>query len=136
MGVSIWIRLKQEAPFIDPLQTDGKLLSKAMDTLDKAAKVLKVRPLSDFYSVSKKQAMGEADGLDLSEEEWEALADDHVWWAPAEGLASVEALLRWTEQNAGKIQRPEGVIADLKGFRSALEAATRLESEFNVAVSA
>lgn len=136
MGVSIWIRLKQEIPGVDPLQTDGKLLSKAMDTLDKACKGLKVRPLSDFYSVSGKQAMAEVDGLDLSDEEWEALADDHAWWAPADGLASVEALLRWTEENVGKVQRPDEVVADLIEFRSALEAATRMGIQFNIAVSA
>ena len=135
MGVSIWVRLRQEIPDIDPLETDGKLLSKAMDILDEASKSLQVRPLSDFYSVSGKQAMAEADGLDLSEEEWEALADDHVWWAPAEGLASVKALLRWTRENQGKVQRPEEVIADLIGFHSALEAATRLDIQFNIAVA-
>ena len=134
MGVSVWIRLKQPIGDVDPLQTDGKLLAKAMDILDRASRELHVRPLSDFYSVSKKAAMAEVEGAELSEEEWDAIEDDHVWWPPAEGLASVQALLKWVSENPKKVHRPDDVTADLVGFRSVLEAAVRENTEFNVAV--
>jgi hypothetical protein len=136
VGVSVWVRLKNPIADVDPLQTDGKLLSRAMDVLDSASRQLKVRPLSDFYSVSKKQALAEIEGEDLSDEQWEALADDHVWWPPAEGLAAVERLLQWATENPQKLHRPEDVIADLEGFRVVLQAAVRDDVEFNIAVDA
>ena len=136
MGVSVWVRLRQPIPGIDPLQVDGKLLAKAMDVLDAASARLKVHRLSDFYSVSKKQALAELDGQDLTDEEWQALADDHVWWPAPEGLATVAALLEWASANPGKLHRPEDVVADLRGFHEVLSAAVRANVEFNVAVDA
>ena len=136
MGVSVWVRLKDPIADVDPLQTDGKLLAKAMDVLDNASRQLKIRPLSDFYSVSKKQALAELEGGDLTDEEWEAMADDHVWWPPGEGLAAVERLLQWATEHPQKLHRPEDVTADLQGFRVVLQAAVRDNVEFNIAVSA
>lgn len=136
MGVSIWVRLKRPIPGVDPLQADGKLLAKATDVLDAASRQLKVRALSDSFSASQKQALAELEGADLTDEEWEALADDHVWWPPAEGLASVEALLQWVTEHPQKVDRPEAVTADLGEFKSVLEAAVRENVEFNIAVDA
>jgi hypothetical protein len=132
----VWVRVKDPIADVDPLQTDGKLLAKAMDVLDSASRQLKIRPLSDFYSVSKKQALAELEGGDLTDEQWEALADDHVWWPPAEGLAVVERLLQWAADNPQKLHRPEDVTVDLEGFRAVLLAAVRDDVQFNVAVSA
>ncbi len=136
MGVSVWVRLKNPIADVDPLQTDGKLLAKAMDVLDTASPQLKIRPLSDFYSVSKKQALAELEGEDLTDEQWEALADDHVWWPPTDGLAAVERLLQWATENPQKLHRPEDVMADLESFRAVLQAAVRDNVQFNIAVSA
>jgi hypothetical protein len=137
MGVSIWVRPKKELSGVDPLDTDGKLLAKAVDILDRAARKLGVRPLSDFYSVSKKQALAEIEGDDdLTDEEWEALADDHVWWDPADGLASVEALAEWVMQNGDKVHRSDDVLADLEDCRKVLTAAVREGVEFNIGVDA
>ena len=136
MGVCLYVRLKQEVPGVDPAATDGKLLAKAIDVLDRAAGKLGIRKLSDFYSVSQKQAMAEFSETELSDEEYEALADDHVWWPAAEGLKSVSTLLAWAEQHQDKLNRPEDVIADLRDFRAALEAANGAGVEFNIAVSA
>jgi hypothetical protein len=136
MGVSIWVRLKRDIADVDPLAINGKLLAKAIDELDRASHKLKVRPLSDFYSVSKKQALAEAAGEDLTEEEWEALADDHVWWPPAEGLASVTALLTWVTDHPDEVPRWQNVVEDLRHCRTVLEAAVRDDVEFNIAVDA
>ena len=136
VGVSIWIRLKRQIQGVDPLPTDGKLLARAMDGLDREARKLGKRPLSDFYSVSQKQALAELGERELTEEECEALADDHAWWPPEEGLASVEALLAWVSDNQDKVDRSAYVIADLRDFKTVLEAAVRETTEFNLAVSA
>jgi len=136
LGVSVWIRLKREIPGVDPLEVDGKLLAKSIDVLDRASRQLEVRPLSDFYSVSKKQALAELAGDELTEEQWEALADDHVWWRPQEGLASVEALLKWLMEHGENVDRRELVAQDLRDCRAVLEAAVRDDVEFNIAVSA
>jgi hypothetical protein len=135
MGVSVWVRPKRDLPDVDPLQTDGKLLARAMDALDGAARKLGVQPLSDFYSVSKKQALAEYGDDDLSDEEWEALADDHVWWDSARGLCSVEAFLGWVAENPSKVHRADDVIADLEDCRRVLKVAVREGVEFNLAVS-
>jgi hypothetical protein len=76
------------------------------------------------------------EGEDLTDEQLEALADDHVWWPPAEGLAAVERLLQWAADNPEKLHRPEDVRADLLGVRVVLEAAVREGVQFNIAVSA
>ena len=136
MGVSIWVRLKREIPGVDPLDIDGKLLAKAIDLLDRASRQLKTRPLSDFYSVSKKQALAELEGEELTDEQWEALADDHVWWPPQEGLACVEALLKWLSERGDKVDRQALVTEDLRHCKAVLEAAVRENVEFNIAVSA
>ena len=138
MGVCLYVRLARDLPGSAPPETDGKLLAKAIDTLDRAARKLGVRPLSDFYSVSKKQALAEFrdDADDLTDEEWEALADDHVWWPASEGVASVTALLRWAAENGSKLHRPEDVVADLELFHSALAAAARENIDFHIGVSA
>jgi hypothetical protein len=136
MGVRVRVRLKDPIADVDPLHSDGKLLAKAMDTLDGASRKLEIRLLSDFYSVSKKQALADLEGEDLTDEEWEALADDHVWWPPAEGLAAVERLLQWVATNPHRLHRPEDVGADLRDFRLVLQAAVRDGVQFNIAVSA
>jgi hypothetical protein len=138
VGVSIWVRLRREIPGVDPLDCDGKLLARAIDVLDDASRGLRVRPLSDFFSVSRKQAIAELgpEADDMSDEEWAALADDHVWWPASEGLASVDALLKWVEQNPGNVNRAADVLVDLRRIRAALVAAVREGIEFNIAVSA
>jgi hypothetical protein len=135
MGVCVWVRLEREIPGGNQ-ETDGKLLAKAMDILDGAARRLNVTPLSDFYSVSKKQALAEMADEDLTDEEYEALADDHVWWPAADGLASVVALQAWATDNASSLYRPELVLSDLASARAALEAAVREQVKFNLAVDA
>ena len=119
------------------MDCDGKLLAKAVDVLDRAARELKVRPLSDFYSVSRKQAITELgpEGDELSDEEWAVLADDHVWWPASEGLTSVERLLTWVDQNPDSVSRPEDVLLDLRTIRAVLADAVQEDVEFNIAVS-
>jgi hypothetical protein len=137
VGVSIWVRLKRDIEGIDPLDTDGKLLARAIEALDKQCRKLHVRPLSDYYSVSPKQALAEVEGGDdLTDEQWEALADDHAWWPPADGLKSVNALLQWMESSPVHLERSEEIAHDLRSIRVVLEAARREGVEFNVAVSA
>jgi hypothetical protein len=136
--VCLYVRLARELPGSAPPETDGKLLAKAIDTLDRAARKLGVRPLSEFYSVSKMQALAEFgdDADDLTDEEWAALADDHAWWPASEGVATVTALLRWAADNGNKLDRPEDVVADLGDFRATLEAAARENIDFHIGVSA
>jgi hypothetical protein len=137
VGVCLYVRLARDIPGLGPVQTDGKLLAKAIDTLDRAARKASVRPLSEFYSVSKKQALAEIEGGDdLTDDEWSALADDHAWWPASDGLASVTTLLHWAASNPDKLHRPEDVIADLGDFRTVLEAAVRENIEFHIGVSA
>jgi hypothetical protein len=90
MGAAYFIVLEREIDGLDT-EMDGKSLSRQIGSLDKAARQLGVRPLSEFFSVDPEQAAEfmEDEGFDASDIEIPPLQQ----FSPVDGLATVKALL-------------------------------------------
>jgi hypothetical protein len=109
MGAAYYIVLEREIDRLDTM-IDGKSLSRNMESLDKAARELGVRPLSEFFSMKPEELAEYLDG-----------ADDDVELPPLQqfsaqdGLAAVRALLPRPEAQAA--------IEDLKACERILSVA-------------
>ena len=113
MGAALYIALEQDIPGVDNM-IDGKMLFRAETTLAETARRLGVRPLMDFISVSPNEL------ADLFDEEEEGVEfPTEQWFAAAEGLQTIEALLGEVELTAETRAAQE----DLLGFQRVLRAA-------------
>ena len=96
---------------------DGKSLSRHIDSLDEAARQLRVRPLSEFFSADPNE-MAEflkGEGADLSGVEPPPLQQ----FSAEEGLATIRALLGHPSV------RDDGVRQDLRYCDRILSAAAK-----------
>jgi hypothetical protein len=114
MGAAYFIVLESE---IDGLDTgmDGKSLSNQMEALDKAARELGVRPLSEFFSADPDQAAEFMAGEGSSTDD---LAPPPLQqFSAQDGLNTVRALA------AHEVSSADGVADDLKECERILAAA-------------
>ena len=116
MGSAHYIVLERK---IDGLDTtmDGKSLSRHIESLDRAARQLGVRPLSEFFSIAPEEAAEfmEGEGIDAGNIELAALQQ----FSPEDGLATVRALLSHTAVHANHI------VHDLRECERILSAAAQ-----------
>ena len=124
MGTALYIVLEKNIPDVDTM-IDGKMLSKADNHLAKAAKLLGVRPLMDFFSTSADEA------ADL-------LGDDVArigipaaqWFTAEEGLRTFDGLLGEADNS------PELRVAkdDLIGCQRVLREAQKHGIRWHLAI--
>jgi len=86
MGAKHHIELERKIEGVDTV-TNGAMLSRHLESLDKAARELGVRPLSDFFGMSLEEVAQYMDGGDALE--LPPVRD----YSARDGLATVRALL-------------------------------------------
>ena len=111
MGAAYFIVLERKIDGLDTFM-NGKRLSRAMGSLDEAARQLGVRPLSEFFSIDLKEAAEFAD-MDISEVKLPPLQQ----FSAEDGLATLRSLVTCPEAQVA--------IEDLKDCERILSAAAK-----------
>jgi hypothetical protein len=99
----------------------GLELSRADKALDKLAKQLKVPPLTSFVSVDVEDQemlaeLAEEAGADISD--WKP--DPVKWFEPAEGLKTVQALIKKLADNEKAMKKQAEIVKELSELQAAL----------------
>ena len=130
MSTALYIVLEAPQPGFDTF-VDGKALSRAEEELASMAGEIGVRPLMEFFSMSREEAANQAQefntGLDM-----DSFAED--WFTAAEGLQTVRALLEHVDAHPDKVPSGAGVANELTGFVHVLEEAQRRGIRWHLAV--
>ena len=91
----------------------GKFLADAERRVTKAVRKTGVRSLEDFW------VPDEIDALELGIDE----ASDDEWFNPVEGIATIDAIRAYVDQNNRSFERADDLIHDLEDFRRILDRA-------------
>jgi hypothetical protein len=110
MGAAHFIVLERKIDGLDTMM-DGKSLSRHIKSLDTAARMLGVRPLSEFFSMALEDLAGFMDGVEGVE------LPPLRQFSAQDGLATVRALLLRPEAQA------DGVVQDLQNCERILSVA-------------
>ncbi len=131
MGAALYIVLNTDAPGFDTY-VDGHDLSRADEELGKLAEKLGVASLMSFFSMNPADALAEAEQFNtgLTAE----TVPEEEWFAPAEGLATVRALIAYLDDHPGAIPESRGVTLELVGFQHLLEEAENRGLRWHLAV--
>jgi hypothetical protein len=130
MSAALYIVFQIAQPGFDTF-VDGKALSRAEGELASMAAELGVRPLMEFFSMSREEAASQAEafntGLDV-----DSFAED--WFTAAEGLETVRALLAHVDAHPDAIPASAAVANELTGFVHVLEEAEKRGLRWHLAV--
>jgi hypothetical protein len=122
MGVALYIVLETAIENLDPF-VDGKMLARAEPELNERAVELGVAPLMEFFSFDPEEILAELDLEELKTAE----PVEEKWFAAADGLKTVGALLADLEKRPGSLVSGRDitpdVIEDLRNFQRILLAA-------------
>lgn len=108
----------------------GKALLYYQRQIDELAERLGLEPLSHFFSRDPQAIAAYLRGLG-AEPDMDALPDEE-WFEPAEGLATVQALLAHLQNEPNDVPEPGRIIADLEVVAAALMAAQDAGSRFHL----
>jgi hypothetical protein len=134
MGVAIYPVL-ESGEFEDwGAEIDGKRLARASAKLEKIAKKAGVKPLHDFFSMSREQAIAEildGDPDDPSSYD-EAEVPPETWFSADEGLATIAVLLAHVEAHPHEYRNASSLLGDLTVFHRVLEKAAQSEVRWHL----
>jgi hypothetical protein len=130
MGMGWHVALNGKITAAGAIPVDGKALIHRQHDLDEIAEQLGLRRLTEFVSVdpSAVGAFLQQQGLDpddypIPEEEW---------FAPADGLATVEGLLVHLRANPDAVLDAHRIVRDLSAIGQILSAAATAGVEFHL----
>jgi len=123
---SLYIVLDAQIPGAD-IYVNGNSLSKSSDELERIATRLGIRPLMSFFSISNEE-LSSVVGEDVE------LGDpaQERWFAPEEGLCTVNALLGGLA--ASKLGNDDRIAKELQEFIRVLELARANSRRWHLAV--
>ena len=130
MGVVICAVFEREVPQHGTLGGDNTALNRDWQRLVKLAKAAKLQPLNDFESYDSEEV---AANLDMDPEE---LGFDPgnmpaaQWFAAADGIAAVRALIAHLRANPKALSRQAEVLDELSSVESELAAAEKAGVRF------
>ncbi|HEX4946242.1 MAG TPA: hypothetical protein VFZ34_06250 [Blastocatellia bacterium] len=128
MGIAVYLVLEEEIAGVDPLSVDGKMLAQVQDRLDQITEGAGLKTIAEMTSFSD-------DELDGFFEEDEARpANEEQWFAAADGLATVRALLQQLQVAPDLVPRSKDVIEDLLTIETVLVAADAQQLRFHFAL--
>lgn len=116
---SLYIILEKQIPNAGNY-VNGTFLSMNNDEFGQMAKQLGVRPLMDFFSISNEELSSLAKEYDAVPKKTKAVHEEN-WFAAEDGLQTIKALLQ--ELASSKLNRPDRIEAELRGFARVLELA-------------
>ena len=132
MSVTLYISLQRPIKGVKPNAGDRVLILLAERELKVAARKLKVRPLEDFFSYD----LSDISGLLDNGGERKLTGPPVQWFEPEEGLRTIQALLRYVEQNAPVMldgeDRTKDMLDELRDCEAVLARAARSGVKFRM----
>ena len=128
MGVSIYVTLEKEIAGVDPLAISGKPLSKAVDALDEWAQANSLTPLMEMVSSPPDEI---AELMDVDVEDLPEHLAAEQWFAAAEGLKTIRAMIEHLQQTSTAVKAAEDVLTDLQDIEAVLAAAEAAQVKFH-----
>jgi hypothetical protein len=107
----------------------GKALAREADRIDRAARAAKVAALTSFLSENPAALIEQLkeDGFDPSK----MRLPPERWFAAAEGLTSVRALIEQVAANLNDFKQPNPILRDLRAIEPVLVAAQQAGVQFH-----
>ena len=102
----------------------GKAIAQADESLAKLARKLKVRPLSEFLSMSSEDVADAIEDFDLPGGV-ATQVEAEQWFAPDEVLATVRALSKHIKSSPKSVSNATDILADLALYEDVLLKAKR-----------
>lgn len=130
----MYIVVEGEDPGFD-IFVNGHALARNEDALEKLAMRLGVKPLLEFFSADQNSmALLLEEGA--GDPEWARTLPPPQWFLPEDGLATVNALLRFLKDAPGTLgSETELVVAELADYVRVLEKTARYNLRWQLAVS-
>jgi hypothetical protein len=134
MAASMYIVVEGEDPGFD-IFVNGRSLARHEDALERLALRLGVRPLIDFFSADE-NSMSLLIEEGAGNQELMRKLPPPQWYSPADGLATVRALLRVLREDP-QLLGSEGaqVLSELREYKTVLEKTEAREMRWHLAVS-
>jgi hypothetical protein len=129
MGAAVFVTFEREIPDVDGWEMNGKALSTNLESLGAAAKRLGLTPLAEFISMSA----GDYEGL-FGDLEDMPEPPNEAWFSPADGLATLHALLDHVRANPGEFERVEDLLSDMEDAERYLFVAGENGLKFHLSV--
>jgi hypothetical protein len=101
MAASLYIVVEGEDPGFDTF-VNGRSLARNEEALDRLAATLRITPLLDFFSADR-NSMALLLEQGTGKPEWAQNLPQPQWYSPADGLATVRALIDFLTRKPGAI---------------------------------
>jgi len=115
VGAALYIALEEPVADVDGT-VDGKAISRADSELAKLAQQLGVRPVMDFFSMSRKQFEAEAEQFNTLAGLSSVPPHEEEWFTADEGLRTIRALMAHVESHPDALPHSGSVLSDLEEF--------------------
>jgi hypothetical protein len=134
MAASLYIVVEGEDPGFD-IYVHGQALARNEESLHRLADKLEVPPLLDFFSADE-NSMALLLDQGAGEPEWSRHLPQPQWYAAADGLASVRALIHFLDLNPVAIgSETKSVLRELLEYERVLQKAAERKLRWHLAVS-
>ena len=134
MAASLYIVVEGEDPGFD-IFVNGHALARNEDALERLARRLNVNPLLDFFSADE-NSMALLLEQGAGNPEWAQHLPQPQWFAAAQGLATVRALLDFFQSSPTALgSETAAVISELSEYESVLRKADQRALRWHLAVS-
>lgn len=134
MAASMYIVVEGEDPGFDTF-VNGRSLARHEDALEKLALSLGVRPLIEFFSADE-NSMALLIEEGAGDQELLRKLPPPQWYAPADGLKTVQALLQALRDDPQQLgTEGKQVLSELREYAEVLEKARDREMRWHLAVS-
>ena len=134
MATSLYIVVEGEDPGFDTF-VNGHALARNEDALERLAESMRVAPLLQFFSADENSMCLLLD-QGAGDPEWASHLPEPQWFHPADGLATVRALISFLAEapvSFGSETIP--VLGELREYESVLEKARKYKLRWHLAVS-
>ena len=134
MSACFYIVVEGEDPGYD-IFVDGHALAAHEGELELIARTLDVPPLLDFFSADR-NSMAMLLEQGAGDPAWDAALPEPQWFAPHEGLATVNHLLLHLEAHPAALGSSTGaVVEELRQYQRVLEKTASRSLRWHLAVS-
>jgi hypothetical protein len=115
MSVAWYIVTESELEDVD-IFVDGKAIAHCDEkALARIYKEIGAKPLEEFLSADPAEFDDFLDDFDVAVE-----STEEQWFEPHEGLASINALIKYLEANQDRLERQDQVLSDLYQYKKVL----------------
>ena len=134
MAASLYIVVEGEDPGFD-IFVNGHALARNEDALERLAERLKVSPLLEFFSADE-NSMALLLEQGAGNPEWAHHLPQPQWFAPANGLDTVRALLEFFQDSSTALgSETAAVVTELREYDRVLHKAAERGLRWHLAVS-